>query len=345
MADVSAVDLKGASSIDALAAKLSGTRVVFIGETHDRYDHHQNQFALIQALQRAQPGFAVGMEYFQRSAQASLDKYVAGGLEERAFLRESGYYDSWSFDYRMYAPILRFAREQRIPLIALNVPTGLTSLIAKTGIADLRTPWRQEVPKELGPTPDAYRARLRESFEQHQDKRPDAFEHFVEAQLVWDEGMAETAATYLNGKTGSRMVVLAGSGHMVFGDGIPDRLKRRTGASYAVVLSNGDDVEARMGDYLLLSSPQELPPAGILGVKLHDGNVGCSVGDLVAGGAADSAGLKKDDLFVDIDGTAVHTAAEVKASLWDKSPGEHAKVRVLRGSDMVSVDVTLKAAK
>lgn len=338
------VDLRGGASIAAVVQKLSDKRVIFLGETHDRYDHHLNQLEAIRQMQKLQPGFAIGLEYFQRFSQDDLDDYIAGKLDETQFLRATNYYDSWGYDYRLYAPILRFARENHIPLVALNVPTGLTSMVSKTGIAALPEEWKNVLPLEMEPPKEPYRNRLKKSFEQREDQRPETFEHFVEAQLVWDEGMAEIAANYLTRHAGSRLVVLAGSGHMVFGDGIPQRLARRTGASYVVVLSNSEEIEAGMGDVLLLGPRQSLPPAGILGVKLHDGNQGCSIGDLVPGGAAAKDGLLKDDMFVDIDGQAVHTSAEVKVALWDRKPGDKVHVRVQRGAATVAVYVELNAA-
>ena len=109
---------------------------------------------------------------------------------------------------------------------------------------------RAYLPKEIVPADEAYQSRLREAFEAHGATKPDAFDHFVEAQLVWDEGMAESAAAYLNANPGRRMVILAGSGHLAFGAGIPKRLERRTNATYAIVLNGGDEVEPHMADYL-----------------------------------------------------------------------------------------------
>jgi uncharacterized iron-regulated protein len=338
------VDVRLSTMTSGLVEKLRDKRVVFVGETHDRYDHHLNQLEVIRQMHKTQPGFAIGLEYFQRFSQDDLDDYIAGKLDEKQMLRATGYYDNWGYDYRLYAPILRFAREQHIPLLALNVPSGLTSMISKFGIAGLTQDWKDQLPKEMGSADAKYRERLRTSFEQHEDKSAAAFERFVEAQLVWDEGMAERAAEYLKRSAGNRLVVLAGSGHM-FADGIPERLKRRTGASYSVVLSNSSDIEAGMGDILLLSPAQTLPPAGILGVRMHDGNQGCAISDLVPGGAAAQAGLRKDDMFVDIDGEAVHTSAEVKVALWERKPGDKVHVRVLRGKETAEADVELKAAQ
>jgi uncharacterized iron-regulated protein len=50
-----AVVLEPALSIDTLAAKIANQRVIFIGETHERYDHHLNQLAIIRRLHQLNP--------------------------------------------------------------------------------------------------------------------------------------------------------------------------------------------------------------------------------------------------------------------------------------------------
>src|SRR6478735_5198894 len=41
------IDLDTTLSLDRLAAQLASKHVVFVGETHDRYDHHLNQLEII----------------------------------------------------------------------------------------------------------------------------------------------------------------------------------------------------------------------------------------------------------------------------------------------------------
>ena len=210
------------------------------------------------------------------------------------------------------------------------MPTALASAVAKVGIAGLPEKQRAYLPREIEPADEAYKSRLREAFEAHPGLRPDAFNHFVEAQLVWDEGMAESAAAYLNANPGRRLVILAGAGHVAFGSGIPKRLERRTNATYAIVLSSGEEVEPHMADYLLLSKKQELPPAGILGISLEEKGGECRIGSLSPGGAGEKAGLRKGDVLVAIDGQTVKTIADVRLALWDKKPGDRVRVNVRR---------------
>ena len=325
-----AVDLDAALPLDKLAAQLATKRVVFVGEVHDRYDHHLNQLEIIRRLHELDPNMAIGVEYFQQPFQPQVDDYIAGRTPENEFLRATEYYQRWGYDYRLYAPIFRYAREQRIPVRALNVPTALASAVAKVGIAGLSEKQRAYLPPEIEPADEAYKSRLRKAFEEHPGLKPDAFNHFVEAQLVWDEGMAESAAAYLNANRGRRLVILAGAGHVAFGSGIPKRLERRTNATYAIVLNSEEEVEPHMADYLLLSKKQELPPAGILGISLEEKGGECRIGSLSPGGAGEKAGLKKGDVLVAIDGQTVKTTAQVHLALWDKKPGDRVRVNVRR---------------
>ena len=324
------VDLDTTLPLDRLAAQLATKRVIFIGETHDRYDHHLNQLEIIRWIYQLDPNLAIGVEYFQQPFQQQVDDYIAGRTTEKEFLRATEYYQGWGYDYRLYAPIFRFAREQRIPVRALNVPTALPSAVAKVGIAGLSEQQRAYLPKEIRPADEDYKGRLRQAFQAHGTAKPDAFDHFVEAQLVWDEAMAESAAAYLNANQARRMVILAGSGHLAFGSGIPKRLERRTNATYAIVLNGGEEVEQHMADYLLLGKKQELPPAGILGVSLEEKDGECRIRSLTAGGAGEKAGLKRGDVVTEIDGQAVKKIADTRLALWDKKPGDRAQVSVRR---------------
>jgi uncharacterized iron-regulated protein len=329
-ASLDVIDLDATLSLDRLAAQLATKRVVFVGETHDRYDHHLNQLEIIRRIHQIDPNLVVGVEYFQQPFQPQVDDYIAGRTTEKEFLRATEYYEGWGYDYRLYAPIFRFAREQRIPVRALNVPRALPSAVAKVGIAGLSAQQRAYLPKEIGPADEDYRNRLRPAFEAHGAAKPEAFDHFVEAQLVWDEGMAESAAAYLNANQGRRMVILAGSGHVAFGTGIPKRLERRTRAASAIVLNGGDEVEPHLADYLLLSKKQELPAAGVLGVSLEEKDGGCRIRSLSTGGAGEKAGLKRGDVLVEIDGQTVKRIADLRVALWDRNPGDRVWVSVRR---------------
>jgi uncharacterized iron-regulated protein len=326
-----ALDLDTPFTLDSVVTQLAAKGVVFVGETHDRYEHHLNQLEIIKRLHQLDANLVIGVEYFQQRFQPQVDDYIAGRITEDKFLRAIDYYRTWGYDYRLYAPIFRFAREQRIPVRALNVPASLASAVANVGIAGLSEQQRDSLPREIQPADEGYKARLHSAFEQHQATKPNAFDHFVEAQLVWDEGMAASAADYLNANQGRRMVILAGSGHVAFGSGIPSRLERRIHAGYAIVLNSGESIEPQIADYILLSKKQELPPAGVLGASLKEEDGDCRIRSLDPAGAAKRAGIKKGDVLVAVDGQPIRTIADLRLALWDKRSGDRVRVGVRRG--------------
>ena len=325
-----AIDLDTPATLDSVVTKLAAKRVVFIGENHTRYDNHLDQLELIRRLYQVDPSLAIGVEYFPQRLQPQVDDYIAGRTTEDQFLRDVNYFQTWGYDYRLYDPIFRFAREHRIPVRALNVPASLTAAVAKVGIAGLSEQQRAELPREIEPADEAYKTRLRAAFEEHRAAKPGEFDHFVEAQLVWDESMAASAASYLSAHPG-RMVILAGAGHVVFGAGIPKRLERRTHVAYAVVLGSGIEIEPQIADYIVLSKEQALPPAGVLGVNLKQEGGECRVGSLDPAGAAEKAGMKKGDIVESVAGQNVKTVNDARVALWDKKPGDRVRVSVRRG--------------
>lgn len=343
------VDLGALKDISGLVDRLAGKRVVFVGETHDRYEDHLNQLAIIEGLHGRGTALAIGMEFFQQPFQPVLDDYVAGRISEREMLRRSEYFERWRFDYRLYSPILRFAREQGIPLVALNIEREITEKVGQGGIASLSDDERARIPAEMDRDDVDYRKRLLTVFEHHPKSEGGEFEYFLDVQLLWDEGMAERAARYLGEHPDKTLVVLAGSGHLEYGQGIPKRLLRRAPVESAVVLSGATrELEAGVADYLLYPQRVELPPAGLLGVMLDTESPGEGVGvkGFAPGSGAKEAGLEEGDRIVLVGSEPVASYSDVRIALIGAQPGEKVPVEVVRkrllGKDRLTFEVELR---
>lgn len=327
----SVLDPRSIAGFETIIPYLANKQVVYIGETHDRFDHHLNQLEIIRRLHEIHPDLAIGMEFFQQPFQSHLDAYVAGELSEKEFLKASEYYERWRFDYRLYRPILRYAQRQRIPLVALNLPREITSKVGHSGLSSLTEQERLNVPADIDPSDTDYRHRLQKIFEQHPELD---FEHFYEAQLLWDEGMAQRAADYLRNNPKRHLVVLAGSGHLSHGSGIPQRVKRRIDIDSAIILNGVEaGIEPGIADYLLLPQPLELPPKGFLGIYMSDTPEGVTVNSFTEGSAAEQEGMEKGDQIMSLGGESVESSADIKIALMDKRPGDYVKVGVRRKDD------------
>lgn len=341
---LTAVDLQAALDADATLAKLAHKQVVFIGETHDRYDHHLNQLEIIRGLHRIHADLVIGMEYFQQPFQRYLDEYVAGTLDEKALLKKTEYYSRWRFDYRLYRLILQYARQRQIPLLALNVPHEITHKVSESGIESLTEEESKQIPAKIDRSDEQYHQRLKQIFAEHPSEQVQDFKRFLDVQLLWDEGMAERAAQYLKENPRRHMVILAGSGHLAYGSGIPDRLKRRFPTDTAIVLSGAEmGLEPGIADLILLSQPRELPPQGLLGILMQDTESGVTVNNFAQKSAARDAGMEKGDVIVALNGEDIGESADVKLVMLDKRPGDPVRVMLRRnGGEDITLEFNLR---
>lgn len=328
------LDLKAMQRLDGIFEQLNRNRVVFVGENHDRMDHHLNQLEIIRRMYQANNKLAIGMEMFQQPYQPALDRYIAGETDERQFLVESEYFERWRIDYRYYRPIIQFARENGIPLIALDVTDELRGRVGALGLEGLSPAEREQVPAEIDRSNTEYRRFMQAIFQMHPPVRGQDFEKFLEVQLVRDEAMAETAANWLKANPDGRMVILAGGGHLNYGYGIPDRLQRRLKVSASIVL-NGMHHEPKpeLADYVLLPRPLALPPGARLGVFLDTREKGrVLVNGFAKDSPARSAGLHDQDRILMVAGQQTASLADLKFALLDKKPGDKVGVKVSRKS-------------
>lgn len=342
------LDLRNIPQLEDIVPELLKQRVVFVGEAHTTYGHHLSQLEVIRRLHEADPNLAIGMEFFQQPFQKYLDAYGAGELDEKEMLTKTEYYDRWVYDYRLYQPILNYAREHGIPLIALNLPKEITRKVAEKGMEALTEEEKAQVPTEIDDSSTTYRKRMKEIFGHHPHSEDQDFERFLQVQLLWDEGMAKRAADFLVEHPDKRMVVLAGIGHLENGYGIPDRVKRRTPVEGAIVLPWGSlEVRPGVSDFLLFPEDVKLPPKGYMGVILGDAEgSGVIIDDLVPEGAAEKAGMKKGDRVLAVNGQATNKSADIKIILFDKKPGEKISLqlrrkRLLFGEKELSIDLEL----
>ncbi|OKH19193.1 ChaN family lipoprotein [[Limnothrix rosea] IAM M-220] len=210
---------------------LATADVVFLGELHDSERDHAAQLQIIQELYARNPDLVIGMEMFQRPYQAVLDSYIAGEITEAEFVEQSEYEKLWGFPWELYAPIMRFARENKIPVLALNAPGETVSRVARGGVEALTAEDMVHIPpvSELDLSNNNYRNFVQGAFGAHSAHGNFNFDNFFTAQVIWDETMAATIADFRILNPERQVVVLAGQGHVIYGYGIPDRVERRLG--------------------------------------------------------------------------------------------------------------------
>jgi len=220
-------------SLNEMIGSLKRVRLIFVGEDHERIDDHRLQLKIIEKLHKQGVPLAIGLEMFTAASQHLLDQWVAGQVAQEDFIK--GYYREWPMPWPLYRDIFIYARTHAIPLVGLNVPRAVTRKVARQGFSALTPAELRELPTGVSCSVDpAYRAFIRQAYEAHEDSS-ESFEHFCEAQMLWNMSMGMYLRQYCDRHPGMTVVVLAGAGHAMK-RAIPDMVSRVPGISFRVIL-------------------------------------------------------------------------------------------------------------
>jgi aminopeptidase N len=324
--------------IDAIGDK----PVILIGERHTNYEDHKVELAVITGLHKKGRKLTIGMEMFQRPFQEAIDGYLSAALDEREFLERTEYFKRWSFDYNYYREIIEYARAKGIPIIALNQRTEIIDKVSRGGLDALSAEERKEIPEDMDMSDASYKDRLKEIYEDH--PRGSTFDNFYQSQILWDETMAHSAARALEEKPDSQMVVLAGANHIMYGSGIPGRIRRLTGKDYVTLIIGGFGRD--IGTYVLFPGPVEPPFTARLGVIAKEAGGVVTVNEFSPDSLALKAGLKEGDIITFINDRRIEAVSDLKIALFDKEPGQTINVKVVRkrfllGDSKLEFNITL----
>lgn len=340
-----------------MLAAVTDARIVYVGETHDNPAAHRVQLAVIEAMVERWPGqVSIGMEMFTPKQQPVLDRWVAGELSEKAFLKESAWHSNWSMDFAYYRDILRYARDHRLPVIGLNADKDLIKAISRNAPEAMSAEDRDRLP-ELDMT-DPYQTAMVKAIYGGHAAGDNHLAGFLRVQTLWDEVMAESIAehllTCLDGSR--RMVVLAGGNHVRYGFGIPRRVYRRLPTSYALVGSHEIEIpeskkDRQMDvtvphfpmppyDYVVYTAYEELPGGRVkLGVRMEEQDGRVVVQDVVAGSTAEQGGVLKGDVIVALDGEPVAENFDLVYAVGQKTKGDKGVLEVERGREKLKLDL------
>lgn len=231
------------SARSVVLERISSARIVFIGEFHDRRTHHDLQLSLIRLLNERGTRIALGLEMFSIEGQTVLDHWVAGKIPLEDFV--DYYRRHWTIDWEEYGPILRYARNERIPVVGLNAPQDLVMKVSRSGWGSLSDADRARLP--LGVTPaitPSYRSFIGEAFGSH-GMAPGRFQSFAEAQGLRNNTMALTIRQMLRTHPDRKLIVITGMGHAVRG-GIAAALPPEIAARSLIIFPWDDRMEGRI---------------------------------------------------------------------------------------------------
>ncbi|RUA03504.1 MAG: hypothetical protein DSY89_00600 [Deltaproteobacteria bacterium] len=329
------------TALNGILPEIMDRRVIYVGEQHGQYAHHINQLAIIQKLHEAGRKVAVGMEMFQVPYQPAIDDYLAGRIDERQFLKRSAYFEKWRFDYNLYKPIIDYARKEHLPLVALNIEGDISRKVARKGISGLSVSEKAQLPPEMDFSNSVYRQDLLKVFRMHENQQElKAFDFFYQSQILWDETMAESIHRFLATHAETTLVVIAGNGHVRYKYGIPNRVFRRNGLPFTVIVQD-EEISPGIADFVLQTTFLKGKKAPLLGVGIEEKENGVLIASITDNSPAGKAGLKIGDIIVQVDGEKIKNLVDLKFALFYTPMDSTISLHVDRKGKIIAREVRL----
>ncbi len=289
------------ATLDDVVAAMAPNTVVFIGETHDDPTQHMLEAEL---LRRAYEAYgdpaavgttagttarpvALSLEFFQRDTQGIVDEYLAGLITDKAFQADARPWPRYETDYR---PLVEFAKEHGLPVIAANAPRRYANRVTRLGRESLdelspealaslpplpygtaseayRNQWIQvisEVMEEEGMKCGIPIDQLAAEGEEAVARAPEGSHgnmgNQMDSQVLWDASMAYSISEFLALVPDALVLHMVGGFHVERGTGTPEHLEAyRPGTNRLIVSMQAvEDVdtfepapEGEWGDFVI----------------------------------------------------------------------------------------------
>lgn len=223
---------------EMLLDDLTSVRIVYVGEVHTIARHHQIQTQLLCKLAQRNLKPALAMEMFSEEHQAVVDRWMRSKDDMSELIKSLGR-EHWT-NLQDYESVLTTARDLAVPVVALNAPDRLVRKVAREGLQGLSAEDRKWLPdgfQDINPLNDRLlRLRLRV----HKAFQEKSLDNIVLAQAIRDATMARAVVRFLQSDEGKNRIVMviAGTGHLNYGFGIPERVKRVLDLPYRIILTS-----------------------------------------------------------------------------------------------------------
>jgi uncharacterized iron-regulated protein len=227
------------ATLDRIIYQIGLAQVVFLGEMHnDPVAHYIQEIILRQTTDRywnkpyssRRRQIVLSMEMFERDVQMILDEYLLNIINERHFL---SCVRPWQNYTEYYHPLVIFAKNNNVKVIAANAPRRYVHQVAQHGtdalndLSSIAKTWVAPLP--IKPPSE----KMINNFLELQQKKMlmhsthnDIFEksHLIDAQNLWDATMAHSINEELSNSPNALIIHLNGYFHTMSGTGIPEHL-------------------------------------------------------------------------------------------------------------------------
>ena len=215
---------------DELLERLATADAVFLGESHTDEATHRVELAVYEGLLERRGGQVVlTLEMFERDVQPLLDSYLAGEIDEAAFLEEARPWTNYATSYR---PLIEHAKSVAGAVVAANFPKPLIRRLAMEGpelLEQLNDAERKQVPAEFFANTAEYWRRVDNAVRGHRGMMNSGGddERLYDAQSLWDNSMGAACAAALDDHPGYMVLHVNGGFHTAYWDGTARQFKLR----------------------------------------------------------------------------------------------------------------------
>jgi uncharacterized iron-regulated protein len=256
-------------TFDAFVNTVARAQVVAVGEEHYHPDIQAFELRLLQALTQQRPRHvALAMEFLERDMQAAIDAYLSGSSDEATLHMQIKATPAF---IQYYFPLMRYARQARIPVLAMNVPRSFARRVTREGLravaASLPLPERAYLAATFFPITPSYRTYFRQAVAAAHPLPEEQHDRFVEAAHLKDDTMAESLATFLESAPDTTVLAIAGRFHFDYGLAIPALLQQRrphvtiqrvtaTAVASDAIVDLQDLAQEALADYVWFAPPR-----------------------------------------------------------------------------------------
>lgn len=338
------------------------SRVVLLGESHTNLEQHQQQSRLIEDLVQQGKKVIIGMEFFDRDQNSLLTAWKDGKFSESEFLAKSDWINQIGYHYHYYRPILEVVKKHHLPIVGLNIPRAIVHKVAQTGLESL-TPNEQAMIGNVKLDNIQHRYLIQRIFGSFAIANPARFDRMYSAQCTWDVAMAgsieSTLALY---DPEYVMVVIVGSGHVIYDLGIPSRLHIPNEQVLSVVFYEVNTPESAMSDphfpqnkadyqniiarnladIVIATDNSEIPSLPHWGLKFAMQEQKVIVTQATTQGIVSQLNWRKGDVILQLQGKECNSLEELQTILFELRWQDHLTWQICRGDQILTGETILQ---
>jgi len=250
------------TTVDEIVNDVKNADVIFFGEEHNDSIGHFLEAEIFKKFNEKFPKeIALSLEMFHTDVQPIVDEYLSNLISEKNFVKEGR---AWP-NYKDYKPLVEYAKDNKLPVIAANAATRYSNAVTKGGLDILKS-----FPKSsldiLPPLPvDTATGRYLQKFSDLLGGHSMGGMKVYQTQNFWDATMAWSIAKFMKANKGKKVLHLNGRFHSDEKLGTLAKLQKYGPQLKIINISSfsSEDFDQpewekhkNLGDYIIITDPK-----------------------------------------------------------------------------------------